>query len=76
MSELKECTDYVEVKQLTIEELREQFEEYYRKLNPEMEDSELKWNKLYIYCRVQELWIYFLECARANNIIKEEEKCL
>ena len=57
-------------KKLTIEELREGFEVYYKHLNPEMDKSELKFHGIYICCRVQELWVYYIGCARANNLIK------
>jgi hypothetical protein len=63
----EECEGFGKVvKQLTIDELREQFERVYS-------DYALNKNSegIYTYADIQFKWMGFQSCSRANNIIKE-----
>jgi len=59
-------------KQLTIEELREQFEEYYKK-EYVVKQKYLSRFLDYKDDFVNQQWIGYLECARANKILKDGE---
>ncbi len=59
---------------LTIDELREQFEEFYICSYPTDDDTLEKFsNNEYIYAVPTAKWNVWLECAKANNILKESE---
>jgi hypothetical protein len=61
-----------EIKQLTLEELRKQFEKEYKKIGEYTDlefsvDSKGKYEWSYMHIR----WCSYLQCAKANGIIKE-----
>jgi len=63
----------MEIKQLTIDELREQFHNWYiEKYHTTMIALErYSRTKDYISDKINYHWISYLECARANYLIKE-----
>lgn len=65
---VKPIKEVCEIKQLTIEELREQFESIYihKALNKNSEG-------VYTYADIQFKWMGFQECAKANNLLKDGE---
>jgi len=65
--------EIIDIKQLTLDQLREQFEIFYINQNGTMKKDLLSRSTKgnYGFHKVQMMWLVYKECARANNIIKE-----
>jgi len=61
---------FVKVKQLTLEELREQFEKFYNIKKDVYYDKNFK---CYVWAKYSDNWRVWQLCARANKVLKEGE---